>query len=162
MKKEITKGNDSSRVKLDEEEALLSSPSLIHLAGERAAQSPVTALSGGVLSRGYLLVTGPGAWLQQIQEGRLLQGAVALSIPLLGIQTDQDPLAQEERGPHDHVPDWSLPPIVEDEIKHHSEAHEEAEEDGVEEAEADRQDVLVHHRGHGEHKQHGRRPQPLP
>ena len=43
-----------------------------------------------------------------------------------------------------------------------SKAHEEAEEDGVEEAKADSQDVLMHHRRHGEHQEHGRRTETLP
>ena len=43
-----------------------------------------------------------------------------------------------------------------------SEAHEEAEEDRVEESKADRQDVLMHHRRHGEHQEHARRTETLP
>lgn len=105
----------------------------------------VAGFQRGLFSWGYILVARPGAGLQQIQEGRLLQRAVLLSIPLLRIEADQDALAQEEGGPHDHIPDWTLPPIMKDKIKNHPKAHEEAEENRVEETEADGQDVLVHY-----------------
>lgn len=36
-----------------------------------------------------------------------------------------------------------------------SKAHEEAEEDGVEEAKTDGQNILVYHSRHGEDEQHG-------
>lgn len=49
----------------------------------------------------------------------LCEGTVALGIPLLGVQTDDDPLTQEEGRPHDNVPDRTLPLVVEDEVKHH-------------------------------------------
>ena len=49
----------------------------------------------------------------------LLDGAVALGIPLLRVQADYDPLPQEEGSPHDDVPDGSLSPVVQDEVEHH-------------------------------------------
>ena len=49
----------------------------------------------------------------------LCDGTVALGIPLLAVQTDDDPLSQEEGRPHDDVPDRTPPPVVEDEVEHH-------------------------------------------
>jgi len=51
----------------------------------------------------------------------LLQGAVALGIPLLGVQTDDDPLAQEEGRPHDYIPDGAFPLVMQNEVEHYYE-----------------------------------------
>ncbi len=49
----------------------------------------------------------------------LFQWAVALCVPLLGIQTDNDSLTQEEGRPHDYVPDGTFPLVVQNEVEHH-------------------------------------------
>lgn len=51
----------------------------------------------------------------------LLQGAVTLGIPLLGVQTDNDSLTQEEGCPHDYVPDGTFPLVMQNEVEHHCE-----------------------------------------
>lgn len=49
----------------------------------------------------------------------LLQRTVALGIPLLGVQTDNDPLTQEKGRPHDNVPDGTFPLVMQNEVEHH-------------------------------------------
>ena len=49
----------------------------------------------------------------------LCDGTVALGVPLLAVQTDDDPLSQEKGRPHDDVPYRTSPPVVEDEVEHH-------------------------------------------
>lgn len=49
----------------------------------------------------------------------LLQRTVTLGIPLLGVQTDNDPLTQEKGCPHDYVPDGSFPLVMQNEVEHH-------------------------------------------
>lgn len=51
----------------------------------------------------------------------LLQGTVALGIPLLRVQTDNDSLTQEQGRPHDYVPDGAFPFVVQNEVEHHCE-----------------------------------------
>lgn len=49
----------------------------------------------------------------------LRERTVALGIPLLRVQTDDDSLTQEQGRPHDDVPDRTLPLVVQDEVEHH-------------------------------------------
>lgn len=51
----------------------------------------------------------------------LLQGTVALGIPLLRVQTDNDSLTQEQGRPHDYVPDGAFPFVMQNEVEHHCE-----------------------------------------
>lgn len=85
---------------------------------------------------------------------------MAVGVPLQGVQAQQDTLAQKQRGPHDHVPDWTSPTVVQNEIKDHAEAHEQEEHNWVEESKADPQGVFMDQRRHHEHRQHGRRFKP--
>lgn len=48
-----------------------------------------------------------------------MDGTVALGIPLLGVEADDDPLPQEQGRPHDDVPDGAFPLVVQDEVEHH-------------------------------------------
>lgn len=49
----------------------------------------------------------------------LMDGTVALGIPLLGVEADDDPLPQKEGRPHDDVPDGAFPLVMQDEVEHH-------------------------------------------
>lgn len=49
----------------------------------------------------------------------LFNGAVAPSVPLLRVQADENPLSQEQRSPHDHVPDRPLSSVMKNEVKRH-------------------------------------------
>lgn len=49
----------------------------------------------------------------------LLQGAILLGIPLLGVQADNDSLTQEEGCPHDYVPDRTFPLVMQNKVEHH-------------------------------------------
>lgn len=60
-------------------------------------------------------------WAKQCSRCYLLQGAVALGIPLLRVQTDNDSLTQEEGCPHDYVPDGTFPLVMQNEVEHHCE-----------------------------------------
>lgn len=73
----------------------------------------------------------------------------------MGVEADDDSLAQEQGGPHDDVPDRAFPPVMKDKVEHHPKAHEEAEEHWVKEAKADGQDIFMYNSRHSEHKQHG-------
>lgn len=42
-----------------------------------------------------------------------------LGIPLLGVQTDNDSLTQEEGRPHDYVPDGTFPLVMQNEVENH-------------------------------------------
>lgn len=39
----------------------------------------------------------------------------------MGVQTDNDPLTQEEGCPHDNVPDGTFPSVMQNEVEHHCE-----------------------------------------
>lgn len=44
------------------------------------------------------------------------QGAVPPCKPLLAVQADLDALAQKQHGPHQHVPRWTLVPVMHHEV----------------------------------------------
>ena len=70
---------------------------------------------------------------------------MSLGVPLLRVQTDYDPLTEEKRCPHDYVPDGAFPLVMKDEVRHHSQAHEETEHGGVKEVKADGQNEFMDH-----------------
>lgn len=45
------------------------------------------------------------------------QGTVTSGIPLLTVQADLDALAQEEQGPHQHVPCWARVAVIHHEVQ---------------------------------------------
>jgi len=49
----------------------------------------------------------------------IFRRAVLAGVPLLAVEANDDTLAQEERRPHDHVPDGPLPTVIKDEVEDH-------------------------------------------
>lgn len=95
------------------------------------------------------VTTSPGTWPDIIQKCGIFQRAVLTCIPLLGIKTQEDCIARKKGSPHQDIPNWSFPTIVDNKVESHSKEHEEHKEHWIEKVQAHSQGILVHRGRHG-------------
>lgn len=107
------------------------------------------------------VATSPGMGLDIIQKCGIFQRTALTCIPLLRIKAQDDSVAREKGSPHQNVPNWPFPTIVDKEVESHSKEHEEHEEHRIEKVQAESQGILVHDGRHGKDGQHGGRPELL-
>lgn len=96
------------------------------------------------------VATSPGTRSDIIQKRGVFQRTVLACVPFLRVKTQNDSMAQEQRSPHQNVPYWPFPTIIDNEVESHPKEHEEHEKDWIEIAQTDGQGVLMHNGRQGE------------